>query len=104
MTKALAVLRGLVLNPLLVAFARGLLEAALMAGLLFGIDALTSGVGVPDELKIYAPFALLVLRQLEGVVDKIDPMKQRRRDVLRSSPITDADGNVTGGYENGDFA
>lgn len=77
-----ATLRGLVLNPLLVAFARGLAESAAMAAILFGADFVASD-SLPDEYKLFVPIATLAIRQLEGVVDKIDPAKQRRRDVLR---------------------
>jgi hypothetical protein len=80
----LSVLRGLVLNPLLVAFARGLLEAAAMAGLLFGIEYFSTAE-LPDQLQMWAPIFTLGLRQLEGVFDKIDPAKQRRRDALREA-------------------
>jgi hypothetical protein len=79
----IAVLRGLVLNPLLVAFARGILEAAAMAGILFASEYLTTAE--LGDFKMYAPLAVLFLRQLEGVVDKIDPAKQRRRDELRDA-------------------
>ena len=79
----IAILRGLVLNPLLVAFARGLAEAAAMAGLLFALDFVAGG-HLPEEYKLFAPMILLGLRQLEGVVDRIDPAKQRRRDALRA--------------------
>lgn len=85
-------LRGLILNPILVAFARGLLESAVMGGLVFAADYASSD-RLPDEYKLYGPLAVLVIRQLEGVADKIDAAKQRRRDVLRQSPTTDADGN-----------
>lgn len=86
------VLRGLVLNPLVVAFARGMLEAAAMAAIVFGIDWAMSDQ-VPEALKLWVPMITLGLRQLEGLADKIDPAKQRRRDVLRESPVTDEDGN-----------
>lgn len=88
----LKVLRGLVLNPVLVAFARGLAEAAAMAGILFGIEFISGG-NLPDNLQLLAPILLLVLRQAEGIADRIDPAKQRRREVLANSPETDSDGN-----------
>jgi hypothetical protein len=97
-----AILRGLVLNPLLVAFARGLLEAAAMAALLFAADYVTGG-HLPEEYKLFGPMILLALRQIEGVADKIDPAKQRRRDALREEArFADTDltplepGDVTG--------
>ncbi len=86
------VLRGLILNPVLVGFARGLAEAALMAAIMFGIEYF-SDANLPDKFQLLAPFVLFALRQGEGIVDKIDPAKQRRRDVLRESPVTDSDGN-----------
>lgn len=88
----LKVLRGLVLNPTLVAFARGVAEAAAMAALFVAIEFF-SDANLPDELKTWAPLALFVLRQGEGLIDQIDPAKARRRDVLRESPVTDSDGN-----------
>ena len=86
------ILRGLILNPVLVGFARGLAEAAAMAALLFAFE-FVSGGNLPDEMQMWVPIITLGLRQLEGIADKIDPAKQRRRDVLRESPITDEDGN-----------
>ena len=86
------VLRGLVLNPLLVAFARGLAEALAFTAIAFGIEFF-SDANLSDQLQMWAPLAILLLRQAEGVADKIDPAKQRRRDVLRDAPQTDADGN-----------
>lgn len=83
----LAVLRGLVLNPLLVAFARGLLEAAAMAAILFAGEYVTGG-NLDDGLQMWAPIILLMLRQLEGLADRIDPAKQRRRDALREEGAT----------------
>ena len=81
----LNVLRGLVLNPLLVAFARGAVEAAVMAALLYAGDATVLEGVVPEEMKMWVPLIVLALRQLEGVADKIDPDKQRRRDVIRAA-------------------
>jgi hypothetical protein len=80
----IAVLRGLVLNPLLVAFARGLLEAAGMAALLVASDYVASDA-LPDEYKMYVPLVQLGFRMVEGAWDKVDPAKQRRRDELRDA-------------------
>ena len=77
-----AILRGLVLNPLLVAFARGTLEAAGMAAILVASDMVASDA-LPDEYKMFVPLAQLGFRMAEGAWDKIDPAKQRRRDALR---------------------
>lgn len=97
----ITVLRGLVLNPLLVAFARGILEAIAMAGLLFASEWLTTAdVG---EFKLYVPLAVLALRQLEGVFDKIDPSKQRRRDALREEgKVAEVTGGANSALNPGD--
>lgn len=79
----IAVLRGLVLNPRLVAFARGLVEAAVMGALVIAGDMLVSGDGIPDEYRFLVPLATLTVRFLEGHADAIDPAKKRRRDTLR---------------------
>lgn len=89
----IAILRGLVLNPLLVSFARGLVESAAMAGILFASDYLASDA-LPDEYKALVPVGTLGLRVLEGVFDKIDPAKQRRRDALRQDAVM-ADTDLT---------
>ncbi len=86
------ILRGLVLNPILVAAARGILEAAAMAGLITAGEAVAAG-NLPDWVQPYAFIFVFLLRQAEGIADKIDPAKQRRRDLLRDSPLTDEDGN-----------
>ena len=77
-----AVFRGLVLNPLLVSFARGTAEAAAMAAILVGYEALASK-DLPAEIQPFAFLGVLGLRMVEGFADKIDPAKQRRRDALR---------------------
>jgi hypothetical protein len=94
------VLRGLVLNPVLVAFARSLAEAVVFLILYSVADYV---VALPDVSPLILAGLPIVIRTAEGVVDKIDPAKQRRRDVLRSSPITDENGNVIESYENGDY-
>ena len=81
-----AVLRGLVLNPLLVAFARGLLESAGMAAILFASDYIASDA-LPNEYKAFVPLGTLGLRMLEGIWDRVDPAKQRRRDALREEAV-----------------
>lgn len=90
----IAILRGLVLNPRLVAFARGLVEAAVMGALVIAGDMLVSGDGIPDEYRFLVPIATLVIRFMEGHADAIDPSKQRRRDALRESA---AQAEVTNG-------
>lgn len=79
-----AVFRGLILNPLLVAFARGIAEAAAFAAILTATELVVAG-NLPDYLQPYGALIVLGLRQLEGVADKIDPAKQRRRDELREA-------------------
>ena len=96
MNKILAVLRGLVLNPPMVAFARGALEAGVMAILVYGSDATYLKDALPEEWKPFAPLAVLVLRQAEGFADKIDPAKKRRRDELRdAAEVAAEDDSVT---------
>lgn len=80
-----SILRGLVLNPMLVAFARGLLEAIVLLTILSLIEFLGVTGNLPDWLQPYSGIAILALRQLEGVADQIDPAKQRRRDTLRQA-------------------
>lgn len=62
--------------PWVVAFGRGVAEAAVLAA----IGAATSALGdvSAGALAPWAPLGLLVLRQLEGVADqRIDPSRQR---------------------------
>ena len=89
----LKVLRGLVLNPLLVATFRGMLEAAAMAAIVVLGDQMASG-NVPDEFKMWIPLGTLGLRVVEGLADKIDPAKKRRRDTLREEAVV---AEITGG-------
>ncbi len=79
------VLRGIVLNPVLTAFARGTAEAAVFLILYSVMDAVASGQ-LADQVGQAGPFILIVGRTLEGVVDKIDTAKQRQRDAIRSDP------------------
>jgi len=69
--------RGLHLPPWVVALVRGFAEAVVFAGILFLINYLDAG-DVPDDLRVWAPILVLLLRQLEGVADQIDPAKRRR--------------------------
>lgn len=93
MTNILNVLRGLVLNPRLVAFARGSLEAFAMGLILIFSDATWLGEQLPEILKPLIPMIVLGMRMVEGHADAIDPAKQRRRDALReeaaAAEITD---------------
>ena len=85
LTKVLDVLRGIVLNPVLTAFARGVLEAGLMAAVVTAGEYVAGG-NLPDELQPYAGLLIMILRTGEGMVDKIDAAKQRQRDAIREDP------------------
>jgi len=72
------ILRGLGIAPWIVGLARGVLEAAIIAGfeqLLLALDA----VNIPGELQWIIPVAVLVIRKLEGLADQIDPVKRSSR-------------------------
>jgi hypothetical protein len=64
------------ISPWVVALLRGVLEAALLAAvavLITAASSITTG-----DLAPYAPFAVVLLRQAEGVIDqRVDPTKQR---------------------------
>lgn len=64
--------------PWAVALVRGVLEAAVMAGL--GALALFLTSSPPAAIVPFAPFGLVVIRVLEGLADNIDPAKQRAPD------------------------
>ena len=81
----LDVLRGIVLNPVLTAFARGLAEAVAFLVLYTVMDNVAAGGALADEVGQLGPFILLGMRTLEGLVDKIDAAKQRQRDAVRDS-------------------
>lgn len=68
--------RGLTKSAWLVGLVRGVVEAAAMAGLLYLTAALASS-DVPAALVPFVPVLLAGIRFLEGVVDHIDPAKQR---------------------------
>lgn len=78
LTNILDVLRGIVLNPVLTAAARGVAEGAVFLALYAVIDLVAAGQ-LPDSIGQFAPFILFGVRSLEGVADKIDPAKQRQR-------------------------
>lgn len=94
MNAVLNVFRGLVLNPRLVAFARGSAEAFVMGLILILSDATWLGEQLPEILKPLIPMIVLGLRMVEGHADAIDPAKQRRRDALRGEAAT---AEITGG-------
>lgn len=77
----LDVVRGLGDFPAsVVGFARGLVEAAALAGLgavaIYVQDYDFSILGIDDGVAIFAiPAVLWVIRTLEGVADQIDPNK-----------------------------
>lgn len=76
----LSLLRGLSHAPWLVALARGIAEAVVLAILATVIAFLTSN-NVPEFLQVWAPLLIIVFRQAEGIVDQIDPAKKRVADV-----------------------
>lgn len=63
-------------SPAVVALLRGVIEAALLAAvgaLVLAVSEVTTG-----QLAPWAPIAILVLRQAEGVIDEVvDPTRQR---------------------------
>jgi len=73
-TKLLALLRGLDFAPLAVSLARGVLEAAVMAGLVEGL-VLFGQTEWGDSW--WAVAVIYGIRQLEGLADHIDPAKRR---------------------------
>lgn len=82
----LDILRGIVLNPVLTAFARGLLEALAFVVLYAVADFTAAYVGANmPEYSMLIPLMWTLVRTGEGVVDKIDSAKQRQRDVIRDS-------------------
>lgn len=95
LTTLQATLRGLVLNPVLVAFVRSVVEAMVMAALLVGYEFVAGG-NLDDGLQMWAPLVLLLIRNAEGLADKIDPAKQRRRDELRqAAAVAEVDDGIT---------
>lgn len=64
--------------PWAVGVARGILEAAVMAGLVAAALTLTSSP--PAAIVPFVPILLFLIRYLEGVADNIDPAKQRTPD------------------------
>lgn len=81
------VLRGIVLNPVLTAFARGLAEAVAFLILYSVADFAVAYINVNlPELSAFIPMLWTLVRTGEGVVDKIDTAKQRQRDAIRQDP------------------
>ena len=72
-------LRGIRTPAWLTGLLRGLLEALAFAAVYVGFDALTTAE-LPDSYAWIILVAPALLRTLEGYVDHIDPVKQRRRD------------------------
>lgn len=81
----LDILRGIVLNPVLTAFARGVAEAVVFLVLYMVMDNIAAGGALADEVGQLGPFVLVGLRTLEGLADKIDTAKQRQRDAIRDA-------------------
>jgi hypothetical protein len=75
MVKAiLALLRGLDIPPAFVALARGALEAGLMAG---AVELLVLFQQTSWNATWWAPVVWIIIRQAEGIIDHIDPEKNR---------------------------
>jgi len=72
--KLLALLRGLDFAPLAVSLARGVLEAAVMAGL---IETLVLFQQTEWADAWWAVVVIYGIRQIEGIADHIDPEKRR---------------------------
>ena len=71
-------LRGVNVSPVVVAGVRGIVEAAVLAGLVALADWLSDG-SVTSQLGMWAPILVLIVRQLEGIADQlIDPDQNRR--------------------------
>lgn len=81
--KLLDILRGIVLNPVLTAFARGLLESVAFLVLYAVADFV---VTLPDVSPLILLAIPTIVRTGEGVIDKIDSAKQRQRDAIRDDP------------------
>lgn len=71
-------LRGIRTPAWLTGLLRAGLEAALLAGLYVGVDALTTAQ-LPDNLAWLVFAAPFLVRTAEGYIDEIDPVKVRRR-------------------------
>jgi len=72
--KLLALLRGLDFTPIAVSLARGVLEAAVMAGL---VEVLVLFQQTEWADAWWAVVVVYGIRQVEGVADHIDPAKNR---------------------------
>jgi hypothetical protein len=91
----IATLRGLTLQPKLIGFARGTLEAMVFAAISVGYEALASN-DLPDEIQPFAFILVIGLRTLEGVSDSIDPAKARRRaELADAAEVADNDPSLT---------
>lgn len=71
------ILRGLNIPPSWVGFARGLVEAAIIAGIGAAINEVQLA-SVGTDKVIFAAVAVGGLRWLEGIVDHIDAIHQRK--------------------------
>lgn len=86
-------LRGTFTAPWLVGLARAAAEAAAFVVLYTVADFIAAG-GLPDELGIFGPIALVLVRPIEGVLDQIDANRSRARSGV------DADFDTTDGDED----
>ncbi len=71
-------LRGIRTPAWLTGFLRGLAESMAFLALYSFIDFVAAG-GLPEQYKTYGMVIIIALRSSEGLVDHIDPLKQRRR-------------------------
>lgn len=85
MNLILDVLRGIRLNPVLTGIARGIAEGVAFLVLYALMDAVASGQ-LSDQVGQFGPIILVLMRSAEGILDKIDPAKQRQRDAVRQDP------------------
>lgn len=96
----IAALRGLTLNPVLTAFLRGLAEAIAMLVLYAAADY---ALALPDINPMILVVLPTLVRTGEGLVDRIDPAKQRRRNALREeAAAAEITGGAAGSLDPGD--
>lgn len=79
------ILRGIETPAWIVGSARGFVECVLLAAVQAAI-VWFSGADVPVELQAIAPIVVLLLGISKGIIDHVDPLKQR----VGSSPKPDA--------------
>lgn len=70
------ILRGIDVPPAIVGIARGIVEAAVMAGVV-ALIAWVSSKDAPVQIQVWAPIIIAGLRSVEGFADHIDPKTTR---------------------------